>query len=118
MKYLPQLLIIFGLSALAELLHALIPLPIPASIYGMILLFFALSLKILKLEQVKPTGPVLTTLLSLLFVSPLVNLLDCWDRVGPNLIPIGTILMASTAVSFVVAGVVTQRRIHKGGDHD
>ena len=38
---------------LAELLAALLPLPIPASVYGLLLMLAALGLKLLKVEQVK-----------------------------------------------------------------
>ena len=42
MKYVRQFMIILLLSFLGELLKYMIPLSIPASIYGMILLFLAL----------------------------------------------------------------------------
>ena len=43
MKYLFQFLIIVAISFMGELLHYVIALPIPASIYGIILLFAALQ---------------------------------------------------------------------------
>ncbi len=39
MKYIRQLGIILLVSFLGELLHYLLPLPVPASIYGIVLLF-------------------------------------------------------------------------------
>ena len=42
MKYLKQFLIILSISLVGELLKYLLPLPIPASIYGMVILFVAL----------------------------------------------------------------------------
>ena len=42
MKYIKQLAIILGAAFLGEALYALLPLPIPASIYGLLIL--ALSL--------------------------------------------------------------------------
>ena len=59
MKYLHQILLILLFSFLGEVLHALLPWPIPASIYGMGLLFAALSLKIIRVEQVKDGDVVL-----------------------------------------------------------
>ena len=44
MKYLIQFLIIIAFSFAGELLHYCLPLPIPASIYGIILLFLALEM--------------------------------------------------------------------------
>lgn len=44
MKHLRQFLIILFFSFLGEGLKALLPLPVPASIYGLVLLFAALEL--------------------------------------------------------------------------
>ena len=43
MKYVKQLMIILLFSFIGDILNHLIPLPIPASIYGMVLLFIALT---------------------------------------------------------------------------
>lgn len=108
MRYLKQFGIILGFSFLGELCHWLIPLPIPASIYGMGLLFLALSLRILKLEQVSQTGNYLVKIMPMLFVAPTVKLMDCWSLIAPNLVKILTIIGASTLVTFLVSGWVTQ----------
>jgi len=108
MKYLHQILLILLFSFLGEVLHALIPWPIPASIYGMLLLFAALSLKILRVEQVKSAGSFLVSFFPVLFVAPIVSLLDCWDRVKSHLLPIVLILIGSTVLCFIVSGRVTQ----------
>ena len=113
MKYLPQIILIVLFSFLGELLHFLIPIPIPASIYGMVLLFLALSLKIIPVKAVKETGSFFTSLLPLLFVGPIVSLLDCWDQIKPHLIPIVVILIGSTVLCFAVSGRVTQWYIRR-----
>ena len=56
MKYLKQFGIILGLSLLGELLNYLIPLPVPASIYGLVLMFLCLHFKVIKLGDVKETA--------------------------------------------------------------
>ena len=56
MQYLIRICLIILFFFLGEVRGALIPLPIPASIYGMVLLFTALSLKIVKSEQVRYAG--------------------------------------------------------------
>ena len=121
MKYLHQILTILAFSFLGELLHALVPFPIPASIYGMVLLFLALALRLVRLEQVKDAGGFLVSILPLLFVAPIVSLMDCWDLVRPQLGPLLVILVVSTLVCFAVSGWVTQgvmaRRDRKGGAH-
>ena len=108
MKYLRQIILILLFSFLGELLHSLIPAPIPASIYGMVLMFAALSLKIVKLEQVKESGAFLVSILPVLFVAPIVSLMDCWDTIRPNLTAILVIFAASTVICFAVSGLSTQ----------
>lgn len=108
MKFLSQIALILLFSFLGELCHQLIPVPIPASIYGMVLLFLALALKIIPVRAVKDAGSFLTSLLPVLFVAPIVSLLDYWDVVKGDLLPIVIIVLASTVVVFAVAGLVTQ----------
>ena len=117
MKFLLQMLLIVLFSFLGELLHSLIPAPIPASIYGMALMFAALSLKLIKPSQVKEAGNFLVTFLPVLFVAPIVSLMDCWDVIAPNLLPITVILLVSTVLCFAVTGWSTQAflRKKKGG---
>ena len=67
MKYVRQLLIILFVSFLGELLKSIIPLSIPASIYGMVLLFLALELKILKVSDIKETSNFLIEIMPLMF---------------------------------------------------
>ena len=52
MKYLRQLLMILIFSFIGEVLHAVIPIQMPASIYGLVLLFIALMTGLVKLPQV------------------------------------------------------------------
>lgn len=56
MKYVRQFLIILVISFIGELLRYYIPLKIPASIYGLVLLFAALELRIIKLVSIRETS--------------------------------------------------------------
>lgn len=121
MKYLKQFCLIVLFSFLGELCRYLIPYPIPASIYGMILMFAALSLRIIKIENIKEAGMFFATCLPVLFVAPVVNLMAYWEQLRTNLIPIVLIVVASTFVTFGVAGIVTQilvNREKEEPDHD
>ena len=121
MKYLKQFLLIILFSFLGELCRYLIPYPIPASIYGMVLLFGALTFKIVKIENIREGGYFLTSCLPILFIAPAVNLMDCWEQVRANWLAVSLIVVASTFVTFGVSGMVTQWIINrkKGGpDHD
>ena len=118
MKYLRQICLILLFCFLGELCRYLIPLAIPASIYGMVLLFGALALKIVRIESVRQTGFFLTSILSLLFVAPMVQLMDFWPVLRPVLIPTLVICLAGTIIVFAVSGIVTQWLIRKGEKKD
>ena len=119
MKYLSQFLIILGFTFMGEALQRLIPLPIPASVYGLALLFAALCLGLVKPAQVKEVGLFLTSILPILFVAPTVGITEHWGLIRENLIPIALLLLGSTALTFGIAGKVTAALRKKGGeDHD
>lgn len=116
MKYLTQFVIIMGFTLLGEALQRLIPLPIPASVYGLLLLFAALCLKLVKLEQVKETAGFLTSILPILFVSPAVGIVEDWALIREDLVAILILLVASTVLTFGIAGRTAQAVLKKGGD--
>lgn len=107
-----------GFTLLGEALQRLIPLPIPASVYGLALLFTALCLKIVKVDQIKEVGGFLTSILPVLFVSPAVGIVDCWALIQPNLLTLVLLVLASTTITFGVSGKVTQLFTKKGGAHN
>ena len=115
MKYLTQFLTILGFTLLGEALQRLIPLPIPASVYGLTLLFLALGLKLIKVEQVKTSANFLISILPVLFVSPAVDIVDDWGLVRDDLLPIALMLLGSTIITFGVSGRVTQWILRKAG---
>ena len=117
-KYLSQFLIILGFTLAGEALQRLIPVSIPASVYGLALLFLALCLKIVRVEQVKDVGGFLTSLLPLLFVSPAVGIVDNWNLIRPQLLSIVLLLLASTVLTFGISGLVTKWLNRKGGGPD
>ena len=106
-NYLRQGLLIFGFTLLGEALHVLLPIPIPAAIYGLVLLFAALCLRIVKVEQVKQFSGFLLTIMPILFVSPAVDLLESWGLL-PNLGAILLLIAVSTIVVFAVSGLICQ----------
>jgi holin-like protein len=113
MKYLYQAGIIFLFTFLGEALARLIPFPIPAAIWGLLLLFLALCLKLLRVEQIKACSGFLVTLLPVLFVAPTVNLMEQAQQLLGSLPAVIVIAILSTAVTFFVSGRVTQRLCRK-----
>jgi len=118
-KYIKQLLIILFFTALGELLAYLLPLPIPAAIYGLILLFIALCTGLLKPEKIDETARFLVGLMPILFVAPTVSILSHWGIIAPNLVPIVVTVVVSTFVVFAVSGLVTKALLSgKGGEEN
>lgn len=118
MKYLSQFLIILGFTLAGEALQRIIPLPIPASVWGIALLFTALCLKLIKVEQVKETAAFLSSLLPLLFVSPAVKIVEDWALIREDFLGIALVLIATTVLTFAVSGRVAQAFVKKEGKRD
>lgn len=117
MKYLKQFGIIILISFIGELLHSLIPLPVPASIYGLVLMLLALMSGRLGLDDVKETAAFLIEIMPVMFIPAAVGLMDSWDTIRPQLIPYAVITVVSLVVVMAVAGRVTQavlRRQRRG----
>ena len=108
MKYLSQFLRMTAFTLAGELFQRVIPLPVPASVYGLTLLFAALYLGVVKLEQVKDAGGFLVSILPILFVSPAVGILENLGLIQGVVIPLLLLIALSTIVTFGIAGRVTQ----------
>lgn len=117
MKYLRQFCIILIVSFLGEILHILIPLPVPASVYGLILMLTALCTGILKSEQVNAAADFLIEIMPVMFIPAAVGLLDAWPVLKPVCLPVIAITLITTVIVMAVTGQVTQRMIrHKPRD--
>ncbi len=114
MKYVRQLLIILFISFLGEVCKYLLPFPIPASIYGLLLLFTALMTGILKLSSIKETAGFLIEIMPLMFIPAGAGLIDAWDALRPICVQIVVIMVVSTIVVMIVSGHVTQFVMRRG----
>ena len=114
MKYVFQFARIMGFCLLGEVLHAVLPLPIPASIYGLVLLAAALLTGVVKIEQVKQTGDFLSGLFPVLFIPTVAGVMEVWELIEGNLVPIVIALVPVTWAVMAVAGKVTQGIMDKG----
>lgn len=114
MKYIKHFSIILLISFLGEALHALLPLPIPASIYGIVLLFAALVLKIIPVSAVKDVSTFLLEIMPMLFIPAAAGLLEAWGILEPNLAAYIVITLVTTVAVMAVSGLVTQFLVRKG----
>jgi holin-like protein len=108
MKWMKQFGIILLISFVGEILEKWIPLPIPASIYGIILLFLCLKLNIIPHEAVHETGKFLIEIMPLMFIPAAVGLLEIWDVIAPAWLEYVAVTVISTWVVMIVSGRVTQ----------
>ena len=113
MKYLLQFLIIVAISFLGELLHYFISLPIPASIYGIILLFVALQMGWIKVRQIREVSTWLIAIMPALFIPSAVGLLKSWDILSQSLVKYSVITFVSTLVVMGLTGLATQYAIRQ-----
>ena len=113
MKYLRQLLMILIFSFIGEVLHAVIPIQMPASIYGLVLLFIALMTGLVKLPQVHEAARFLIEIMPLMFIPAGVGLLESWGNLKSILVPVLLLLVASTILVMGVSGKVTQGIIQR-----
>ncbi len=119
MKYLKQLFIILTISFLGEILHAVLPLPVPAGIYGLVLMLLALFTKVIKLSQVNEAGDMILDIMPVLLVPASVSLMDSYVHLSGIAVPVVATSFLTTFIVMFVTGRVTQWILGKGGgDHE
>ena len=114
MPYLFQFGMILAISFVGELLHALLPLPVPASIYGILILFALLYFKVIRIPQIRQASMFLIEIMPIMFIPPAVGLMASWDVIQANLVAYLIIAAVTTIVVMAVSGLVTQEVLKKG----
>lgn len=120
MKYLRQLCIILGVTCVGELLKYFLSFPIPASIYGLVLMLLCLVTGMIKLESVKETGEFLIEIMPVMFIPAGVGLIESWSQLSGMLLPVLVITVVTTVLVLGVTGKVTDYLLqrNKGGAQD
>ena len=108
MRYLKQFTIILTISLLGEVLHYILPLPVPASIYGLLLMLAALMTGVVKRDSVREAGVFLVEIMPVMFIPAAVGLLEAWGVLRPVWLPVAVITVVSTVLVMGVSGLVTQ----------
>ena len=114
MKYIGQFGIILVISFVGEILNYFIPLPVPASIYGLVIMFLCLHFGIIRVGTVKGTADFLIEIMPLMFIPAAVELMTLWHVIKPNLIAYGVITVVSTFAVMIISGHVTQFALRLG----
>lgn len=127
MKYVKQLFIIIIVSLAGELLHFFIPLPVPASIYGLVIMFLLLETGIIKLEKVKDVSSFLLGIMPIFFVPPCVGFINAFPLMKQYglqflVIGIGTTILVMVATGWIVQLIMKIRHrkpeSEKGGNEN
>lgn len=105
MKLLRQFLIILAISFVGEALKYLLPLPVPASIYGMVILFVGLLTGLIKLSWVKDAGKFL---IAVMFIPAGVGLMSSWGVLKPMLVPVLVVTVVAIITVMAVTGQASQ----------
>mgnify|MGYP002672265810 FL=1 len=113
MKYVKQFLIILGISLIGEVLKYVLPLPIPASIYGMAILFVCLMAGIVKLDDVRESGKFLIEIMPMMFIPAGVGLMDSWETLQPVFFPVCMITVIAIFTVMLATGRLSQWMIRR-----
>ena len=117
MKYVRQFGIILGITFNGEILNSIVPLPIPASIYGLVLMLILLVTGVIRLEQIKETGVFLIEIMPMMFIPAAVGLMVSWQSLESILLQVIVITLISTVLVMVVAGKITQWIVYRKEGH-
>ena len=100
--------IILAVCLVGELIHDLLPLPVPASIYGLCLLFILLLTGIIKEKHIARAAGFLLNIMTLLFVPAAVGILAVWSEVRQMLLPLVIAIIPVTAAVMALTGMSVQ----------
>ena len=115
MKFVKQLLIILSISFIAEIMEYFIPLPVAASIYGLILMLIGLVTGLIPLKEVEDAADFLVEIMPIMFIPATVGIMTSIEALKQMLVPLCVISIVSTVLVFGVTGRVTQSIIRRNG---
>lgn len=119
MSVLAQIGVLMVSLLVGTLLRLVIPFPIPATVYGMIVLFILLKINVVKVEKIEPVSSRLLANLAFLFVPAGVGMITEFKTLEGSLVKVLLIIIISNIITFIVTGHVVQfiqRRLKKGND--
>lgn len=107
MKYIKQFGLILLITTIGDIIKHYINLPIPGSIYGLLLMLIALLTKIVKIADVKDTGSFLIEIMPLMFIPVAANLINLWSKIESIFLSLLLIIPLTTVIVMVFTGKIT-----------
>ncbi|WLS80255.1 CidA/LrgA family protein [Erwinia pyri] len=108
-QYLRAFLILYLCLYAGTGVAALLPVTIPGSILGMLILFGLLALQILPVEWVKPGSTLLIRYMGLLFVPISVGIMSYTDILSAQFGPIVVSCVLSTFIVLITVGLASHK---------
>ncbi len=113
MKYVKQFGVILAVTLTAEFMESLIPLPVPASIYGLGIMLVLLAGGLVKAEAVKECADFLIEIMPLMFIPAAAGLMDSYHELEGILLPLAAVTVVTTVTVMAVTGKCAQGIIRK-----
>lgn len=118
MKYLKQFGIILLVTFAGEIIRYYVPLPIPGSIYGLILMFLLLCTRTIRVEDVKETALFLIEIMPVMFIPAAAGLIESWGELKPILIQTIVMLLLTTIIVMALTGRTAMAVIRREKSHE
>lgn len=115
MRYVKQIGIILGITMMGEVLYLVLPLPVPAGVYGLFLMLGVLTSGLVKLESVEGAGNLLLDTMTMMFIPATVGVMESFEEVKAVLIPFLVVIAISTVLVMVVTGKMAQLVMNQRG---
>ena len=120
MKIICQIAIIFTICWISQIVEAILPFPFPASVIGMVLLLILLLVRALKVDHIREKSDFLLSNMAFFFIPAGVSIINYFDILASNLIPLLVICLVTTVLVFGATALsikLTLRLMERGKRH-
>ena len=100
MKIIKQVGILFGICWISLAVEAVLPIPLPASVIGLVLLLLCLASGLIKIHHIQEKTDFLLGNMAFFFVPAGVSIIRYFDVLRSAAIPIGVICLVTTVLTF------------------
>ncbi len=111
-QYLRAFAILYLCLIVGNLISTLLPFSIPGSIVGMLILFILLALQIVPAHWAQPGCSILLKNMTILFVPIGVGIMNYYDLLSQQMIPILVSCVVSTLIVMIVVAI-SSNYVHK-----
>jgi len=101
LKTIKQIVLIFAICFVGEIISSFLPVPFPGSVIAMVLLFLCLILKVIRMEAVSELSDFLLGNMTLLFIPPTVSIIEYTEILKSVFWRFLFICLVTTVICFV-----------------